>query len=773
MVECALEDFAAVEALLAAWAVDTANVVLDVRRNSGLTMNVAVDTPLQRMRLSQGMISRAATSNASAPCEAGRVWTGKTGLFEVCEDSVGGACVACDGPGAYLDAQVLECRACAAGGFYQDQSGNVGTLSECACKLCPAGTFSATAGATGSHECQKCPDGTDGSRLAGYRACPCQPGHYRLDRFGPCLSCRSSPGVDCRNDVRVLLPGYWWGFASEEHRQAFEQATASMLREDVQGQSAAALAVNPPVYACPQASACQGGVGAACATGYEGVLCSECADGYFEWLGKCSECPSRGLAALFTLLIACGLALLFAFVLWQNFKVVSIADGLRESFAMQVVGKAKIVLSYLVVIAALYTVLSSVRWPNSYRRFLGALQFVSANPMKMLMPACLNSDWQVDSYQAMTIAVALPPAVLTLLALLYRTHLWRRGATASGRDRERLLAGYLRSGMLIVFLLYPIVCGACFKILLPCNTVCTDQADPSSCASYLQGDYSVECSGARFERHRRVAAAFGLVYAAGVPLVLLWLLVRERPWTAGTASAAAVPPWSLAMRFFYEDYQPRFFFWELIDMVRKLLLTSIIMFVGQADYTQLAVGTVLATVALVLHSIFWPFEDRISNRLQFVALASIAGIYIVGGKLHAEQNDGASSQQDQEGLGVLLILVSLLTVIGLVAVITLHAHLAWRNRRRTKPDTITTTNPVFTAILGAVRWTGSAKPADDDTGTPKNARRSSLLLQEEELDQFDVAQFAKLPDMYLDVTDGVPDLHTDADATDSNVSSAS
>ena len=53
-------------------------------------------------------------------------------------------------------------------------------------------------------------------------------------------------------------------------------------------------------YRCPLAAACLPGVNgsrAMCATGYQGVLCTVCAPGYFTQYGLCSECK-RPLCAI-------------------------------------------------------------------------------------------------------------------------------------------------------------------------------------------------------------------------------------------------------------------------------------------------------------------------------------------------------------------------------------------------------------------------------------------------------------------------------------------
>lgn len=72
-------------------------------------------------------------------------------------------------------------------------------------------------------------------------------------------------------------------------------------------------------YPCPRALAClggdiQAGVRARCAPGYEGVMCSICAAGYFPQFGSCLKCSdSQGVSWLITgaiLVVVCATAAL-------------------------------------------------------------------------------------------------------------------------------------------------------------------------------------------------------------------------------------------------------------------------------------------------------------------------------------------------------------------------------------------------------------------------------------------------------------------------------
>ncbi|KAJ8020127.1 hypothetical protein HOLleu_41994 [Holothuria leucospilota] len=95
-------------------------------------------------------------------------------------------CTSCPS-GTFGNKVDLGCLPCP-GGFYQDK---VGTVSDEAggisCQTCNPGTYVPLGSGNSSKSCQVCPEGTNKTRYAGFRACFCLDNYYRKDRFGKCL----------------------------------------------------------------------------------------------------------------------------------------------------------------------------------------------------------------------------------------------------------------------------------------------------------------------------------------------------------------------------------------------------------------------------------------------------------------------------------------------------------------------------------------------------------------------------------------------------------
>ena len=79
-----------------------------------------------------------------------------------------------------------------------------------------------------------------------------------------------------------------------------------------------------------------------------------------------------------------------------------------------------------------------------------------------------------------------------------------------------------------------------------------------------------------------------------MPLGFLALLLRVRKPVA----AQRATPLSRATRFLWRDYSARFLFWEVLDLVRKIFLTSMVLFIdSEFGSSKLERSIVAATVS--------------------------------------------------------------------------------------------------------------------------------------------------------------------------------
>ena len=159
----------------------------------------------------------------------------------------------------------------------------------------------------------------------------------------------------------------------------------------------------------------------------------------------------------------------------------------------------------------------------------------------------------------------------------------------------------MTSKMIIQILPFP---GAC---VTHCST-----DDGKHCISLLKADYSIECFTARHKLYWPVAALFAL-YPVGFPLLMLLLVYKFRESTSDGEIA-------FGLKVFFESYKKKFWFWEITEMYRKLILISLIFLFGSESLSQIGITVFTVSSFGVAYTFFRPIKDKFEDRLQTFVL---------------------------------------------------------------------------------------------------------------------------------------------------------
>eukprot|EP00966_Prymnesium_polylepis_P003892 89040-Prymnesium_polylepis.4 len=137
-------------------------------------------------------------------------------------------------------------------------------------------------------------------------------------------------------------------------------------------------------------------------------------------------------------------------------------------------------------------------------------------------------------------------------------------------SREALLAGLERSlpvVLIVTFVLVPNTATRIFETFL-CDPLEYDEVSAKS-NRFLHDDLYISCDSEEYQTARTTALAMLVVWPVGTPLLYIALL-----WASSGALQAGSPtPLSRATAFLSDDYNPSEFWWEPLEMCRKLALT--------------------------------------------------------------------------------------------------------------------------------------------------------------------------------------------------------
>lgn len=459
--------------------------------------------------------------------------------------------------------------------------------------------------------------GTLSNETAGYRACRCLRGYYRLDRFGPCLACPSY-GINCAKDVAILAPNYFWNWTEPATKLLYKRFVDNIYTLDPEYNKTFSKFTDslPKPLKCPRVASCMGGIDSRCNEGYQGTLCATCTNDHYLRFNACLKCPRMSITLLSSLGVIALFVVVFMMVLWGDSQATensrTIADVIMSCF--------KIVIGFYQVVSGIFSALVRAHWPAaliSVERFLNVFQ---GNVFQFAPLSCILPGLRLDQFQKFSavLSVNVLVVLLILLYLLLKLRYIKGRQDCPHREKLQAMSALKKSCFRNIFLfllaLYPITSNTITRILpLPgsCVEICfTD--DKNDCTYLLMADYSIKCFTPRHRMYRSIAVVCA-IYPVGFPLVMLWLIYKFRDSSAGENI-------SFGLRVFFESYKEKFWFWEIIEMYRKLILTSLVLFFGSDNLSQNGFTVVMVSTFGVAYTFLRPMKGKFEDRLQTLVL---------------------------------------------------------------------------------------------------------------------------------------------------------
>ncbi|KAL9973009.1 hypothetical protein ACROYT_G019413 [Oculina patagonica] len=569
------------------------------------------------------------------------------------------------------------CIKCPPGGFYSDTFGYVAE----SCMKCPNGSFVAYDKAPGTRpqDCKACPEGTETDFFAGHSACKCLKGFYRTHLFKKCYKC--GHGLECQNDSVLLKSGYWWKWRNETCRDRYGSFVANLLASSpaLDTFSVQYPYPIPTPYMCPLEGSCKGGLDSLCENGYKGPLCAVCSSGYFKQLQTCKKCPSKKLMVGQLTLIAVILLIIVASLVWTNKRKTK-----NEQCCPVIdifLSKLKIVIGFYQVTYGVLEAFSYIKWPNSLQVIGEYSEILQLNILQIAPVHCLFPGLAADAFGNLCAMMAINAAVVGISGVAYRVRkviiLRTENVDNEVKSQEISQTKELVYKNLFFFL-YVTYLGTCSKTanVLPfaCRRICRDDKD-EMCNKYLKADYSIQCDVPSYNK-LVIVAYVSCAYLVALPAASFVALWRQRRASiAARATETFQRPGSstemmTALSFLFESYKSTSWYWELVEMSRKVILTSGLILVGQESRSYIGLAWVTAGMYGMLFSWIKPVEDVTENRLMTVSLAVTVvnlGIGAVS-KIPAENISGSSDPFVDAIAFKILVLLANTLVIGLVAV---------------------------------------------------------------------------------------------------------
>jgi hypothetical protein len=468
--------------------------------------------------------------------------------------------------------------------------------------------------------------------------------------------CSTCPvGADCagagnRADTISALAMYWRADLTEVHFMDCSTAFSFIPGQPTSRDRARAKGrccspeLDPPCSAQkPLAS-----LNEQCAPGYEGMMCAVCSPGYVRFLrDTCLECPKGSSQPAYYICMAIFSTIVFIAALAVMMKGLSKRDeelhiglenqaegskkalerqarAFRNTFSSRFIGMLIILMSWLQILSALAAAYP-IPWPIGFTMYAAAIgrpaNFDIAGVFAGVF--CELRVPVLDEYlvQVITPAVAGFMVIMAWFIArmcgggfsldaknakksekknnIYNVGKKKNEEDAAAEEKEKrsadianIRASFINNTMkrylvLIVQMLYPKLATMTF-LVFRCREIAHVHAGGEATVTVLDADFSVTCHEGQHAMMTVIAAAAAALYLAGIPMFLFFMLWKNR-------------------RKLYEDpfiyasygdlfrmYDMEWYFWELLIIVMKGLVTGMMAAIAPGTPLQLLLGTLLA-----------------------------------------------------------------------------------------------------------------------------------------------------------------------------------
>jgi len=547
-------------------------------------------------------------------------------------DFTGSSCIQCP-PGTFSDNKtgLVNCFECPKG-TYQDKAG------KSKCNPCDSGTFQSR---TGQLQCDNCPPGTypDQSSISCLQ-CPYRLGSDGNSKLCPfcadefylnvqnvsiellnkeplsfCLPCPDNVKCDKNTTLTTLKgdPGFW--------RDSLQTAVFYQCNENIE--------------------LCLGGL--SCAEGHGGVKCEVCDDKerYFdESKGECVECPLFSRLGSLTGIVAGIFLFLFVmkFIAYRYAKIEPFITKMLLSLStIGLQTKFKIMASFFQVVTTFRPVYG-VRMHSAFISWFRVFDFFNfglANTFG-IPSSCIGS-----MKERLLIGAGWPFAlVLVLLSGIFIYMVAVDMKKVKRKDAiSKCLSRSLYGTIVIFYFTLPSVCQQIFDART-CTSFVSNDLEVSS-SSYLIANWNIKCEDgdSDYKDVQQVFWALFVLWPVAVPVSIFVLTLIIRP----SVQSNSITPLAEACQFLWFDYDQQMMFWEVIDVVRKIILTGLILFIQPEEGSEKVLRLLVATMICIFYGTILsrarPYKRKDDLDLAILSNMLLTCCFLVGIIIHQCKED--------------------------------------------------------------------------------------------------------------------------------------
>ena len=287
-----------------------------------------------------------------------------------------------------------------------------------------------------------------------------------------------------------------------------------------------------------------------------------------------------------------------------------------------------------------------LRWPPVFKSFLSYFNFISFNFVDALPVDCVV---QKTYYDALLLQTLLPMGVIAAVwAVLGGVARYTRSSF------HQFVDSAVRPTILILFAVYPSVSGQVLKYYS-----CMKAGDNFYILRYVR---DTVCYDALWYKYYYFALTMVIVYPVGVPVLAWFLIGRE-----ARANRLELRATKSRYGFLYSSLRFSHWYFEELDLLRKLFLSAIAVFVFPGSPSQLILAQFVSFFALILVGWMKPYKVASDNLLAQYSMVGILIILFMAEILRL--GDDVKNGLNTFLIGIMMIAASMLVFVVLLALV--------------------------------------------------------------------------------------------------------
>merc|ERR1711865_597726 len=291
-------------------------------------------------------------------------------------------------------------------------------------------------------------------------------------------------------------------------------------------------------------------------------------------------------------------------------------------------GQLKIMVTFFQILSSFPTVFSSIPWPLELIQISIPMNWFNLEMFSML-EAPATCSLMVPFLEQFIVHMAYPVMLLlTVLGASTASNICGKKTTSAKSQRTAELYKVL---IVVVLLMYPGLATRIFGVFR-CQQI------DGVLHPVLSADVSQSCYLGKHYYYSIVAFVFMGLYIVGIPLYIVILLLRNRK-----ALHDKSHPNHDAVKYeldgLYIQYEPKYYWFELVIVIHKMIMTGAISIVANGTPLQPLVGCLFQLLILMVTLKLAPYADVYDDWGSFNSLLAIMLTMMLGFALISDDRD--------------------------------------------------------------------------------------------------------------------------------------